>query len=147
MAYATQDDLVPTRLTITELVQLTCDDDSKQVNPDVVSAVLDEASGLVDSYCRNRYVTPLQPSQDVKGKTIDIALYLLFKRRRNAKMGEIVRQSYEDAIAFLKAVAGAKASLDQPVNSVTPQVSAAGPKISQRDRRLRFSDRETGGYV
>ena len=50
MAYAHQSDLCPLRLTQTELVQLTCDDSSNTVNTAVVNAVLEEASGTVDSY-------------------------------------------------------------------------------------------------
>jgi phage gp36-like protein len=78
MAYAAQSDLVPLRITQTELVQLTCDDASATVNAAVVTGVLEEASGTVDSYCRSRYVTPLQQSDMVKARTLDIAVYLLF---------------------------------------------------------------------
>jgi phage gp36-like protein len=147
MAYAVQSDLVPLRLTLAELVQLTDDDNSGQVNTDTVSAALEEASGRVDSYCRGRYATPLQVGDDVKGMTLDIGLYLLFSRRRNAKMTETIRQRYEDAIAFLKDIAAAKASLDQPVTQVSPQTSTAGPQISERDRHLRFSNHKLEGYI
>lgn len=148
MAYATQSDIVPLRITQTELVQLTCDDASKTVNADVVTAVLDEASGTVDSYCRARYATPLQPSAMVKARTLDVAVYLLFSRRRGGlQPTELVRQRYEDAIAFLKDVAASKASLDQPVGVQQAQTGTAGPEISERDRRLRFSDHDIEGFV
>ncbi len=146
MPYAAQSDLVPLRLTEAELVQLTCDDNTATVNAATVSAALEEASGMVDSYCRGRYQTPLQTSDDVKAKTLDIALYLLFRRRRNAKNGEIIRQGYDDAIAFLKDVAASKASIDQPAAD-TPQSSLSGPEISRRDHHLRFKDRHLDGYV
>ena len=128
MAYAAQTDLTPLRLTQAELVQLTCDDSTATVNAATVSAALEEASGIVDSYCRMRYQTPLQADDDVKGKTLDIAIWLLFRRRRNAKNGEIIRQAYEDAIAFLKDIAASKASLDQPLGN-TAQTSLSGPQI------------------
>jgi phage gp36-like protein len=146
MAYAVQSDLVPLRLTQAELVQLTCDDNTATVNTATVTAALEEASGVVDSYCRARYQTPLQAADDVKGKTLDIAVWLLFRRRRNAKNGEIIRQGYDDAIAFLKDVAAARASLDQPIGN-TPQTSTAGPTISDKDRHLRFSDKNLRGWV
>jgi phage gp36-like protein len=146
MAYAAQSDLTPLRLTQAELVQLTCDDNSATVNTTSVSAALEEASGIVDSYCRDRYQTPLQAGDDVKGKTLDIAMWLLFRRRRNARNGEIIRQGYEDAIVFLKDVAAGRASLDQPVGD-TPQTSVAGPTISEGDRHLKFSDRNLEGFV
>jgi phage gp36-like protein len=154
MAYAAQSDLVPLRITQTELTQLTVDVPSgvpatdAAVTASIAAAVLEEASGTVDSYCRARYITPLQPSDMVTARTLDIAVYLLFSRRRGGlQPTELVRQRYEDAIAFLKDVAAAKASLDQPATQQVPQSSAAGPEISARDHRLRFKDSHIEGYV
>lgn len=144
MAYAVQSDLVPLRLTWAELVQLTCDDPTETVNAAIVTAALEEASGMVDSYCRHRYQTPLQASDDVKGKTLDIALWLLFRRRRNAKNGEIIRQVYEDAIAFLGQVSTGKASLDQPAGA-TPQ--SADTSVEESTTRLVFDEHHLKGYV
>ena len=148
MAYAAQSDIAPGRVTQRELVQLTCDDVTNTVNVDVVNDKLAEASGMVDSYCRGRYVTPLQPSQMVTKCTVDIAVYLLFSRRRGGlQPTELVRQNYEDAISFLKDVAACRASLDQPGTAQAPQTSLAGPEISRRDRNLRFSDHNIDGFV
>jgi phage gp36-like protein len=154
MAYAAQTDLVPLRITQTELTQLTVDVPSGNpatdaaVTASIASAVLEEASGTVDSYCRARYVTPLQPSDMVTARTLDIAVYLLFSRRRGGlQPTELVRQRYEDAIAFLKDVAACKASLDQPATQQTPQGSTAGPQISDRDHHLRFKDHHIEGFV
>lgn len=148
MAYAQQSDITPARITAKELIQLTCDDSSNTVNTDVVQATLDQASAMVDSYCRSRYVTPLQASTVVLKCTVDIAVYLLFSRRRGGlQPTELVRQNYDDAISFLKDVAAARASLDQPGSSQTPQSSAAGPEISTRDANLRFSDCQIKGFA
>lgn len=144
MAYAVQSDLVPLRLTQAELVGLTCDDATNTVNAPMVSAALEEASGIVDSYCRQRYQTPLQAGDDVKGKTLDIAVWLLFRRRRNAKNGEIIRQAYEDAIAFLGQVSTGKATLDQPVGS-TPQT--ADSSVQKSTKRLIFGEHDLEGFV
>lgn len=145
MAYAQQSDLVPLRMTTAELSQLTDDTNSGSIVASVVNAALEEASGRVDSYCRERYVTPLQQSDDVTGLTLDIATYLLFSRRRNVKMAETIRQRYEDAIAFLKDIAAGKATLDQPGTVQTPQTSASGPESS--GKHLRFGDHELKGFV
>ena len=154
MAYALQSDLVPLRITQSELTQLTVDVPSgipatdAAVTASIASAVLAEASGMVDSYCRARYATPLQPSQMVTARTLDIAVYLLFSRRRGGlQPTELVRQRYEDAVAFLKDVAACKASLDQPAAQQVAQSSAAGPEISDRDRHLRFKDSHIEGFV
>lgn len=146
MAYATQADLVPVRMTTKDLTELTDDGNTGSINTEIVTAVLEEASGRVESYCRNRYVTPLQPSDDVKALTLDIAVYLLFSRRRETTIGETVQQRFDQAIGFLKDIAAAKASLDQPASN-QPQTSMGGPQISERDRHLKFNDRNLEGFV
>jgi phage gp36-like protein len=147
MPYATQDDLVPLRLTQKDLIELTDDDDTGEVNADIVSAALEEASGRVESYCRARYVTPLQQSDDVKALTLDIGVYLLFSRRRETRISDTVQERFNQAIAFLKDISNAKASLDQPASAVVPQASLAGPELSRKDYHLRFSDRNIEGFV
>jgi phage gp36-like protein len=147
MAYATQADLVPLRMTVKDLTELTDDDNSGEINAEIVTAALEEASGRVESYCRMRYVTPLQKSDDVKALTLDITVYLLFSRRRETAIGETVQQRFDQAIAFLKDIAASKASLDQPSTALQPQSSLGGPTISEKDRNLRFSNREIEGYV
>lgn len=144
MAYAAQSDLVPLRMTQDDLVQLTDDDNSGNIDAAVVTAALEEASGKVDSYCRSRYATPLQQSDDVKGLTLDIGVYLLFSRRREMTVGETVRQRYEDAISFLKDLATGKAQLDQPAGA-TPQTSVQGPTIG--DRPHIFGRHNTEGFI
>jgi phage gp36-like protein len=124
LAYATQDDL-QLRVTDQELQQLTDDNRTGQIDADIVSGVLDEASAIVDSYCRTRYVVPLQQSTDATRVTRDVAIYLLYSRRPQ-KMQDTVRQRYEDALALLKDVSMGKASLDQPVNAPAPQTPASG---------------------
>jgi len=150
VAYATQSDLCPLRMTQKELVQLTDDTGSGQVNAAVVSAALEEASGKVDSYCRSRYVTPLQATDDVTGITLDIATWLLFSRRRNIKMAETVNQRYTEAMNFLKDISTGKAQLDQPAGN-TPQAAASGPVVASScnvpiDPDLRFSDDNLKGF-
>jgi phage gp36-like protein len=146
MAYATQSDLVPLRMTQKDLIELTDDEMNGEVNADIVTGVLEEASGRVDSYCRGRYVTPLQASDDVTSLTLDIAVYLLFSRRRETRITDTVQQRFNQALAFLKDISQAKASLDQPVSD-TAQSSLAGPEISEKDRRLAFRDRNIDGFV
>lgn len=159
MAYAAQSDLVPLRLSQKDLNELTIDFTPGQpaIDPNsaqglaivasITSAALEEASGRVDSYCRARYVTPLQQSDDVKALTLDIALYLLFSRRRTTKISETVQQRFNDAIAFLKDISNAKASLDQPATATTAQSSLAGPQRSDLDSCLRFSEENLEGFV
>lgn len=151
MAYAAQSDLVPLRLTMRELIQLTDDTNSGQVNTAVVNEELESASGVIDSYCRKRYVTPLQADDDVKRLCLDLTLWGLFSRRRNVKVSETVQQRYDQAMSFLKDISNGKASLDQPVGDL-PQQSSGGPVVASGrsipdDRSLRFRDENLKGFV
>lgn len=141
MPYATQADLVPTRITAKQLAELTSEVPGGPVVVAIVTADLEEASGTVDSYCRSRYATPLQPSDVIKARTLDIATYLLFSRRDKAT--ERLRQRYEDAISFLKSVSSGAAQLDQPVNAA-PQSSSGGPALSTKQPT--FSDSNLRGF-
>jgi phage gp36-like protein len=147
MAYATQADLVPLRMTAKDLMELTDDDNTGAINTATVMAALEEASGRVESYCRMRYVIPLQQSDDVKAMTLDIAVYLLFCRRRETSASETVQHRFDQAISFLKDIAAARASLDQPSTALQPQTSHGGPTISQKDGNLAFSHKNLEGYI
>jgi phage gp36-like protein len=158
MPYAAQSDLVPLRMSQKDLNELTIDNvpgqapidpnsqAGQQIVATVTAAALEEASGRVESYCRARYVTPLQQSDDVKALTLDIAIYLLFSRRRTTKISETVQQRFDQAIAFLKDISAAKASLDQPVTAQA-QTSTGGPQISEKDRHLAYSEHNIRGFI
>jgi phage gp36-like protein len=157
MAYATQADLVPLRLTQKDLNELTIDDDpgqppidpisdvGKQIVAQVTGAALEEASGRVESYCRQRYVTPLQQSDDVKALTLDITIYLLFSRRRETRISDTVQQRFDQAIGFLKDISNGKASLDQPVTAQLAQSGSGEAVVTRKPER--FSDRNLDGYT
>ncbi len=153
MAYAAQTDLIPLRMSQKDATELTVDVPTGDptidgaVTASIVAGALEEASGKVDSYCRGRYVTPLQQSDDVTGLTLDIAVYLLFSRRRTTSANETVQERYNQAIAFLRDISAGKASLDQPAGAPTPQSSLAGPEISCKDRHLTFSECNLKGFV
>ena len=142
MPYATQADLVPLRLSHKQLVQLT-DDGSAEVNEVVVNAALEEASGTVDSYCRTRYITPLQQSDVVKARVLDITVYLLYSRKGQTKAGDTVRDRYVDAVKFLEGVSAGRIQLDQPVTA-PPQSVGGAPTVSTKPQT--FSSRNLRGF-
>jgi phage gp36-like protein len=142
VSYATKADLSPRRVSAAELVQLTDDTNSGSTNDQVITDVLTEASGLIDSYCRNRYTVPLQQSDQVKGLCLTIAEYLLYLRRKRVK--EDVRRSYEDALGFLKDVAAGKAGLDQPA-AATPQSGGGSVQVTEIEEK--FSDDNLAGFI
>lgn len=137
-------------MTQQELVELTDDSETDadpgagQVNAAIVTGALTEASARIDSYCRQRYITPLQASDTIKGLTLDIAQYLLFTRRRTTKPNETVAERYLDAINFLKDIAAGKASLDQPVGATQPQTSSGEAVVTAVPQS--FSDDNLCGW-
>ena len=143
MSYAVQSDLL-LRFTAAELVQLTDDTRSGQVNAQTVQGCLDEATAQIDSYVRGRYQTPLQTSNTATRLCRDIAVYLLYSRRPQA-MKETVRLAYEDAVKFLKDIASGAAQLDQPATATVPQTSTAG-YTKPRDQHLKFGERNLEGW-
>ena len=142
MSYAVQVDLSPRRISNSELVQLTDDTNSGQVNAQLVTDILDEASATVDSYCGQRYAVPLQASSQVKGLVLTIAEYLLYLRRKRMKVD--VRQAWEDAMKFLGDVSSGKARLDQPI-AATPQIGAGDVQVTAIPQR--FSGSNLSGYI
>jgi phage gp36-like protein len=144
MPYAAQSDLLQ-RMTLKELTQLTDDSNAGVPDATIVAGELEEASGTVDSYCRSRYVTPLQLSDLVTRVTRDIAVYQLWSRRPQ-RMSDAVRQRYDDAMGLLKDVSTGKAVLDQPVSAVASQ-SVAAEAVKPTHSKLRFTDRKLEGFI
>lgn len=144
MAYATQNDLLQ-RMTLRELTQLTDDGNTGAPDATIVGNALEEASGRIDAYCRERYATPLQTSDTVVTVTRDIATYFLFSRRPQ-KMHETVRQRYDDAMALLRDISAGKAVLDQPATATTPQTTTAD-FTTPTTSTTRFDDSDIGGYI
>jgi phage gp36-like protein len=144
MAYAAQSDLL-TRMSIEELTQLTDDARTGQPNAVTVASDLNEASGIIEGFVRNRYQVPLQQGMEVMRICRDIAVYLLYSRRPQ-KMKDGIRQAYEDAMAMLKAISKGDVQLDQPLTTPTPNTATGGP-VQPRCSHLRFTEHNIKGYV
>lgn len=145
MVYAAQSDLVPLRLTMKQLIELTTENrDAPEPDSSVVTAALTEASGLVDAYCGQRYKLPLQETQVVKSTTIDITVYLLYTRRKELLPTSSPAIRYGNAIALLKDISRGNASLDQPDAPLETQQSSAEVAVSSKPQR--FSDCNLEGW-
>jgi phage gp36-like protein len=110
MAYCTQNDLL-TLIPQQELAELTADSGD---TPDsqVVAEAIQRADAEIDSYLGMRYGPPLTAVPDqVKGLSMDIALYHLYSRRSVAPTVRL--QKYTAAVAFLKLVAAGEAMLEE----------------------------------
>jgi phage gp36-like protein len=116
MPYCTQSDLI-TMIPLKELAELTADSGD---TPDsqVVDEAISRADAEIDAYLGMRHTLPLTPLPDqVKGLSIDMALYHLYSRRSVAPT--VRRQKYEAAVAFLKLVAAGEAVLDDSGNAAS----------------------------
>jgi phage gp36-like protein len=109
MAYCTQNDLL-TMIPLQELAELSADSGDTP-DSEVVDEAIHRADAEIDAYLGMRYTLPLSPLPDqVKGLSIDMALYHLYSRRSVAPT--VRRQKYEAAVAFLKLVAAGESVLE-----------------------------------
>ncbi len=114
MAYCTQSDLI-TMIPVKELAELTADSGDTP-DSEVVNEAINRADAEIDAYLGMRHTLPLSPLPDqVKGLSIDMALYHLYSRRSVAPT--VRRQKYEAAVAFLKLVAAGEAILEDAGDS------------------------------
>jgi phage gp36-like protein len=127
MTYATQDDLV-SRYGEQELILLTDSQNSPPsvVDADVVSQKLLDVDSEINGYLAARYTVPLDPAPRVLVK-VACALCRYYLHADNAPSR--VQSDYEDAEAWLKAVAAGQVSLGDATSA--PAASAGGgPQIS-----------------
>ena len=109
MAYCTQSDLL-SLIPVKELAELTTDSGD---TPDsqVVAEAIDRADAEIDAYLGSRYTLPLNPVPDqVKGLSMDMALYHLYSRRSLAP--PVRRQKYEAALNLLQLIAAGEAIVE-----------------------------------
>jgi phage gp36-like protein len=108
MAYSTQDDVL-SMIPPAELAALTSEA-GEVPDSQVVAAAISRADAEIDAALGLRYAVPLSPVPErVKTLSVDLALYHLYSRRGVAP--EVWRRKYQDALAFLKQVAGGQATL------------------------------------
>lgn len=115
-----------------ELAQLTDRVNGVVTDDAVLTAALTRADQEIDSYLSQRYTLPFAsvPSR-LKAIAMDMARYYLF----DARMPEVVRNRYKDAVAWLKDVAAGRAvvgvdaasALIPPTDSSVLAVQASDP--------------------
>lgn len=135
MAYSTENDLL-SMIPVKELAELTTDSGD---TPDsqVVADAISRADAEIDSYVGIRYTLPLTVVPDqLKGLSIDMALYHLYSRRSVAPT--VRRQKYEAALSFLKLVAAGEAVVEgaSGLLTETTQVGSefsSSPRVFSRD--------------
>lgn len=107
-----------------QLVQLTDDENTGEVNDARVDKAIADACGEIDGYLGSRYPLPLATVPAIVRKcAVDIAIYNLFSRILGAP--EERRNRYKDAVAFLAKVGSGAISLGAGDPDGTPKPSEA----------------------
>ena len=137
--YCTQSDII---MAITEaiVIQLTDDDNVGVVNDAHVTQAIQTADAEINGYCAVKYTVPFTTVPEiVKGLSIEIAVYYLYKRRT---VPEAIDKAYSKAISRLKDIARGLVSLGvQP----PPAASAGGAESNKTvSDRIFTRDKMTG---
>lgn len=109
MPYCTESDLL-SLIPQQELAELTTDSGDIP-DSQVVAEAIERADAEIDAYLGSRYTLPLMPVPDqVKGLSMDMALYHLYSRRSVAP--PVRHRKYEGALSFLQQIAAGEAVVE-----------------------------------
>ncbi|MFH2011683.1 MAG: DUF1320 domain-containing protein [Pseudomonadota bacterium] len=141
MAYSVQTDMEE-QISQNELIQLTDDEDTGEVDTDVLSRAIADADAEIDSYCANRYTVPFSPVPAMIRKlSVDIAIYNLFSRRA-LDVSDERQQRYDNAIRFLRDLAKGLISLGaespSPVNPDNSVSMDSNTRVFNRNKLRGF---------
>lgn len=126
MSYASIIDLKK-RISDAKLIQLTDFADAGQIDEGKVAAALKYGASTIYSYA-GRPPASLVTTDQIKDLELTIAIHKLYEGRQIEN--QVVRQAYEDAIAFLKLVANGTVTLD---GQGTLQIAEGGVVIKDHD--------------
>ena len=121
MAYCSVADLVA-RFSETEIAQLSDLVDRETIDNAVVDVAINSASSEIDSYLAWRYQTPI--AADVPAHLVNICVDLAYYNLHNQRPSQAATNRKNDAVAWLKMVAGG--SIKLPVASVYETALGSG---------------------
>lgn len=137
-----------TRVELRKLIQLTDDEQTGQVNDDVVNGVIADAEGTFESYIRTRHTLPVPATQKVKSSLLDVAVFKLYERRATSKDGiyELREKAHDRAIAYWKDVSKGAAALDIPASEETATNPASADTVLSGGSNPVFTDDKLRGF-
>lgn len=145
--YATAHDMID-RFGETEMIRLSCPEDrtAETVDADRIETALTDASALIDSYLRNHYALPVQPSVP---KPLIRAACILARHdlSQGARMEptEQMGKDRADTIKWLERIAANQVSLEIDRRNASGH-TATGPGARATDRQPTFSADELGRW-
>lgn len=144
MAYHLYAEIVPSRLTEDEMVQLTNDTVGGE---EVVTAVYEDmradAEAEIDGYLGARYALPLSETPAlVKRLSLTLTIHALYQRRFAEAVPEGIRSSYTDAVRILNRLSDGTMTLGlQPAaapNSERVAVVSTHDRVFSRSKLAGF---------
>lgn len=135
MPYATPDDLV-SRYGEQEIIEIStpAGQPMDQVNTATVTTAIGDASDMIDSFLRKRYVTPVAiPPQVLTQSCCAIARYLLCQTGGTTS-AEKVKDAYQAALSWLRKVQDGSVTLD---GELLPNTSPNWAEFQGRERGVR----------
>ena len=138
------------------LIQLTDDENTGQVNQDVVNEAIARGDAMINSYCSSKFIVPFAvPAPDIiRMLSEDVAIYHLYARRGEEIPGS-VNDKFRNALKQLADIAkglvdlgvadSAEASMDEPDISIS---TSTANRIFTNDNTpgLNGSGSTLGGY-
>ncbi|GEC88598.1 MULTISPECIES: gp436 family protein [Brevibacillus] len=146
--YAVASD-VESKLSPDILMRLTDDDGTGEINWDIVTKMIQEASAEVDAFLAMRYTLPLSPVPPILSKlTLDITLYNLFSRRgidESSADGVIVTR-YNNAVRMLEKIAAGSMEIIPPTSDTGGEAPSSSHSMSYQTAPRIFSREQMKGY-
>lgn len=141
MPYCTTDD-IQSAVEEQKLAQWTDDEAGTEVDEDRVTEAIEDADGLVDSYCSARYEVPFSPVPKViRRASIAIAVKYLASRR-SFTLNEDQQRAYDETVSWLRDVSRGLANItdaDKPPAAEQAQGTySAEERIMTRDKLSGF---------
>lgn len=132
MAYASQTDIEMAAGGADKLVQLADWDGDGDVDATVIAAAQAYADGLIDSYARRRYATPIaSPTSTLVAKAAEECIYWM--RERRSIRSEDDRVSHDERIAWLRDLSNGLVRPDEPLPTKSTAVRSAIVDRSTQD--------------
>jgi phage gp36-like protein len=147
MAYIDRQDLID-ELGENELVQLTDNDGTGEINEARLGKAIQYAQGVFESYIRSRYSLPVPSTDLVRGLNLDLAIFHLYKSRAVLDEGvyKIKKDAKDDAIKQLQAINKGMAALDIPEVEETPETPGTGDQVLTNANRALFTDEKLSSF-
>lgn len=123
MAYTTQSAIL-SQIQYSDLIRLTDDSGTGDVDQTVLASVIEAASNLIDSYVGNIYDTPISPvTPSVSAMALDITCYMLYRRRLVPDEKNNFTELFNRRMDFLEKVNSGQMRMDKDDERAFSQVA------------------------